>query len=233
MYLTPHRHPHPHPFPLPQEAAKAAIMEDVAAEEATKSRASQLMADAEVAAAEKLLKAAQIEYDLAEGEKSRLSSAAFSDADRAESGKAAAVAVAGGLLAALPLALAGTGGAGGTSELLALADTTVCCALFGVTYRLDGLLFWGWSGPFGWVFGCVGFELGGQLQSSDGTERWTTMMMFGWWRWHSGRRLQKSVFQRAVGVCVAWALALLMYGLWRALALLLRRWPGQLACALI
>ncbi|KAI8477243.1 MAG: hypothetical protein J3K34DRAFT_107391 [Monoraphidium minutum] len=113
------------------EAAKAAVAEDAAAAEASRARASQLLADAEVAAAEKLLKAAEIEYDLAATEEARLSGAAFSDADRAESGKAAAAAVAGGLAATLPLALA----SGGAAELLSLADTVACCALFGVTYR--------------------------------------------------------------------------------------------------
>lgn len=117
------------------DAAKAAALEDVQAQEDAKARANQLLADAEVAAAEKLLAAAQIEFNLAAGERARLSSAAFSDADRAESGKAAAVAVAGGLAAALPLALAGGGGGGGPGELLSLLDAAACCALFGVTYR--------------------------------------------------------------------------------------------------
>jgi hypothetical protein len=117
-----------------QEAAKAAVLEDAAAQEDAKTKANQLLADAEVAAAEKLLRAAQIEYEIAEGERSRLGAAAFSDADRAESGKAAAVAVVGGLAAAAPLALA----AGGAGELLSLADAAACCALFGVTYRCAG-----------------------------------------------------------------------------------------------
>lgn len=140
-----HVHTHPRrttpPLPSKQDAAKAAIQEDVAAEADTKARASQLMADAEVAAAEKLLRAAQIEYEIAADEKARIGAAAFSDADRAESGKAAAAAVAGGLVATLPFALA----AGGASELLSLADTAACCALFGVTYRCARAV--GRSGP--------------------------------------------------------------------------------------
>ncbi|GBF94357.1 hypothetical protein Rsub_06979 [Raphidocelis subcapitata] len=116
------------------DAARAALLEDAAAAEAARARASQLMADAEVAAAEKLLAAAQIQFNMAADERARVSSAAFSDADRVDSGRAAAIAVAGGLAATLPFALAG-GGAGGPSELLALAGTAACCALFGVTYR--------------------------------------------------------------------------------------------------
>jgi hypothetical protein len=131
--------------PTPQDAAKAAALEDVQAQEDAKARANQLLADAEVAAAEKLLAAAQIEYDLAAGDRARASSAAFSDADRAESGKAAAAAVAGGLAAALPLALAASGG-DGPGELLSLLDEVACCALFGVTYR--------WGDVVRWASGC-------------------------------------------------------------------------------
>ena len=134
--LLPTSFPPPHPPTtacITQEAAQAAIAEDAAAQEAAKAKASQLLADAEVAAAERLFKAAQIEYGMAADEQRRLSSAAFSDADRAESGKAAAVAAAGGLAAALPFALAA--GGSGAGELLSLGDAAACCALFGVAYR--------------------------------------------------------------------------------------------------
>lgn len=122
--------------PPVQEAAKAAALDAAAAQAGAHARAGQVMADAEMAAAEKLLAAAQIEFDLAQSERARASGAAFSVADRAESAKAAAVATAGGLAAAVPLALAvAAGGGGGVTELLSFADVVVCCALFGVTYR--------------------------------------------------------------------------------------------------
>jgi hypothetical protein len=119
-----------------QEAAKAAALADAAAQASARVQAGQLMADAEVAAAEKLLRVAQIEHNLAEGEKARARGVAYSVMDRAESGKAAMVAVAGGLAAAVPLALAAADSAGGSaSELLSFADVVCCSALFGVTYR--------------------------------------------------------------------------------------------------
>ncbi|KAI8468210.1 MAG: hypothetical protein J3K34DRAFT_15043 [Monoraphidium minutum] len=115
------------------EAAAAAVLEDAAARDGACAAAGQLLADAEVAAAEKLLAAAQIEFDQAEAQRARAGALAFSAGDRAESWKAAALAAAGGLAAAAPLALAAGGGGGG--ELLSLADVAVCCALFGPTYR--------------------------------------------------------------------------------------------------
>ncbi|KIZ06219.1 hypothetical protein MNEG_1731 [Monoraphidium neglectum] len=119
------------------EAAKAAALADAAAQASARVQAGQLMADAEVAAAEKLLRVAQIEHNLAEGEKARARGVAYSVMDRAESGKAAMVAVAGGLAAAVPLALAAADSAGGSaSELLSFADVVCCSALFGVTYSV-------------------------------------------------------------------------------------------------
>lgn len=55
------------------------------------------------------------------------------DADRAESGKAAAVAGAAGALASLPYAV--TLGGAVESALLSSVGVAVSCALFGVVYR--------------------------------------------------------------------------------------------------
>lgn len=55
------------------------------------------------------------------------------DTDRAESGKAAALAAAGGLAGALPLLLSSS--SVGVQGLLSLAASLAACLLFGVTYR--------------------------------------------------------------------------------------------------
>lgn len=55
------------------------------------------------------------------------------DSDRTESGKAAAVAAAGGVAGALPFLLSAS--APGLHGLLSLGATAAACLLFGVTYR--------------------------------------------------------------------------------------------------
>jgi hypothetical protein len=144
--------------------------------------------DVQVAAAEKLLKAAEIQAAMAQQQlstagrvrealippaeahtRSRTAAclsrrrsrsrrhhppAAFippppsQDADRAESGKAAAIAAAGGAVGALPFAL----GAGqeGLPVLLSLVASVGACLLFGVTYRCVRIWMWRWRRGRGW-----------------------------------------------------------------------------------
>jgi hypothetical protein len=58
-----------------QDAMKAAAEQDASAAAAARNRADQLLAEAEVAAAERLLQAAEIEYNSAMQEQQRLSRA--------------------------------------------------------------------------------------------------------------------------------------------------------------
>lgn len=170
--------------PHTQDAMRAAAEQDAAAAAAARSRADELMAEAEVAAAERRMRAAELEYAMTLQEQQRLSNAvgqvrwcsacvracgglfvaelqtleqqhgheaaacaalprpraccvlvrALQDGERAESAKAAALAVAGGATGALPLLLGAQAG-GATHALLSLAASLGCCALFGVTYR--------------------------------------------------------------------------------------------------
>ena len=96
------------------------------------------MADAEVAAAEKLLLAAEIQHARAVLEKDQLASELGQDAGRIESGKAAAGALIGGLFGFLPATLIQSGGAPGLEQLLGVGAAAASCALFGVTYRYAG-----------------------------------------------------------------------------------------------
>jgi hypothetical protein len=57
------------------------------------------------------------------------------DSERLESGKAAALAAAGGLAGSLPFLLLGGGVGGGLQSLLSLGASAAACLLFGVTYR--------------------------------------------------------------------------------------------------
>ncbi len=91
------------------------------------------MANAEVAAAEQLVMAAEMELQRAEALKQEVAAQAGSDEERIESVKAGGVAVAGGLLGALPFALASS--VGGLSTVLSLGAAAASCLLFGVTYR--------------------------------------------------------------------------------------------------
>jgi len=116
-----------------QDAMKAAVAEDAAAAAAAKARADQLLADAEVAAAERLMTAAELELGTALDEQRRISTAVNRDGDRAESGKAAAVAAAGGAFAALPLLLAVDHP--GFTNVVSFAASIAACLLFGITYR--------------------------------------------------------------------------------------------------
>lgn len=117
-----------------QDAMLAAAEQDAAAAAAARSRADALLADAEVAAAERLLRAAEIEHASALAVQAAAAAAAGADGERTESGKAAALAAAGGILAAAPLLVA-TAPASPLQAVLSLASAVASCALFGVTYR--------------------------------------------------------------------------------------------------
>jgi hypothetical protein len=100
-----------------------------------KLKASQVMADAEVAAAEKLLLAAEIESARAQQLKDQLVRQVNADAGRIQSGKAAACATVGGSLGLLPFITLYGGDIQQLSTLLGVAAAVASCALFGVTYR--------------------------------------------------------------------------------------------------
>eukprot|EP00882_Tetradesmus_deserticola_P014164 GHRQ01015055.1.p1 GENE.GHRQ01015055.1~~GHRQ01015055.1.p1 ORF type:complete len:204 (+),score=102.90 GHRQ01015055.1:632-1243(+) len=116
-----------------KDAMKAAAEQDASAAATARNRADQLLAEAEVAAAERLLQAAEIEYSSAVQEQSRLSRAVGQDGDRIESGKAAALAAAGGLAGSLPFLLSAS--TPGLQSILSLGASLAACLLFGVTYR--------------------------------------------------------------------------------------------------
>ncbi|KAI3423914.1 hypothetical protein D9Q98_009748 [Chlorella vulgaris] len=113
------------------EADQAADAEQ--RERRARSAGAALIAEAEVAAAEKLLQAAQLQAQAAEYNKSKWASDASEDAERLQSAKAAAAAGAAGAIASLPLVASGSSGGG--AALLALATAGVASALLGVTYR--------------------------------------------------------------------------------------------------
>ncbi|EFN50766.1 hypothetical protein CHLNCDRAFT_142515 [Chlorella variabilis] len=114
------------------EVASAAGAEQ--REREAQASAAALIADAEVAAAEKLLQAAQLQAQSAEAAKGKWAGDINEDAERLESAKAAAAAGAAGALASLPL-VASDGGGGAAAAVLALATAGVASALLGVTYR--------------------------------------------------------------------------------------------------
>lgn len=123
-----------------QEAQKGAVMSDAQDDRQQQQAASEVMADAQVAAAERLLKAAELEFEAARSTQQRWNSEANSGPERLESAKAAAIAAAAGALADLPLSAlsAGDGGGGDAAALsaaLALFSAAASCFLFGVTYR--------------------------------------------------------------------------------------------------
>jgi hypothetical protein len=123
---------------LMEDAQADAAREEAQERAAARVEADRVMADAEVAAAERLVRAAEIELGTAQRAEAALRRAAERGADRVESGKAAALAAAGGALAAVPLGLADPFGAsaGGLGALaVAAAGAAASCALFGVTYR--------------------------------------------------------------------------------------------------
>lgn len=116
-----------------KQAGKDAAAADAQDEANRRRKASEVMANAEVAAAEKLLAAAQLEAAQVAQLQARLAEEATQDVERAESVKAGAVATIGGLLSALPILL--TDGSSGITAALTLATTLGSCFLFGVTYR--------------------------------------------------------------------------------------------------
>lgn len=91
------------------------------------------IADAEVLAAERMLKEAELQAKLLQREKQAMLAELNQDAERQQSGKAAATAAAGGLVGALPAAF--TLDQEVVPLLLTLAGSTATCLLFGVVYR--------------------------------------------------------------------------------------------------
>lgn len=112
-----------------RDAAKQAAADDAAEAQQMRAKQDQVLADADVVAAEKLLKVAEIKYNQAQQQLN----AAGQDEERIESGKAAAIAAVAGAAATLPL-LAGSSQPS-AAAVLSLAASVGACFLFGVTYR--------------------------------------------------------------------------------------------------
>jgi len=119
------------------EASKAAAVRDAQEEQSRKQAADQKLADAEVAAAERMLAAAELEYAKAAREQERLSAQVNQGSGRVESGKAGAAAAVGGVLGAGLLLLQAPEAApgGGLAQALSFLAAAASCVLFGVTYR--------------------------------------------------------------------------------------------------
>ncbi|KAG2437191.1 hypothetical protein HXX76_005855 [Chlamydomonas incerta] len=118
------------------EAQKGAVITDEQQEQAQRQRANEVMADAEVAAAERLLAAAELEFAAAQAQQQEWAAAANDGPERIESVKAATVAATAGLLAELPLTMLTAGGdTPALSSALTLLSAVAACFLFGVTYR--------------------------------------------------------------------------------------------------
>ncbi|GIL62140.1 hypothetical protein Vafri_16412 [Volvox africanus] len=124
------------------EATRRAVAADMQTEKEQRQKANERMADAEVEVAERLLRAAELEYEAARRAQQEWAAAATDGPERVESVKAAVIAAAAGLLAELPLVLFSNGGgaggaaaAGPLSSALSLLAAVGACFLFGVTYR--------------------------------------------------------------------------------------------------
>lgn len=117
---------------LAQQLAEAAA-EGEATVRAEERLQSSNIAAAEVAAAKLLLQAAELQAESAEGTRLQLEWQLAQDADRVESGKAAAIAGAAGTLASLPFVLSDLGV--GLEAVLTLGGVGVSSLLFGVVYR--------------------------------------------------------------------------------------------------
>ncbi|KAG2441333.1 hypothetical protein HYH02_009926 [Chlamydomonas schloesseri] len=118
------------------EASKGAVLSDEQQEQEQRQRANEVMADAEVAAAERMLAAAELEFAAARAEQQQWAAAANDGPERIESIKAATVAATAGLLAELPLTTLTAGGdTPALSSALSLLSALAACFLFGVTYR--------------------------------------------------------------------------------------------------
>ncbi|MEW5310265.1 MAG: hypothetical protein WDW38_002080 [Sanguina aurantia] len=89
-----------------KQAAKDASLSDAAIAKDQARKASELLALAEVAAAEKLLEAAEMESMLAKAEQIKWGGEVTEAAEKIESIKSAGISVVGGLAATLPLLLA-------------------------------------------------------------------------------------------------------------------------------
>jgi len=137
------------------EAAKAAAAEledifaqgrkELAAQQevdaAARNKADEMLAQAEIEAAEKLVLAAQLEAAAAERRALSLKSQIVDDAERIESAKAGVLAIIGGLAVVAPLLIASQvegSGAATTDPVtlgLTVTSTLASCFLFGPTYR--------------------------------------------------------------------------------------------------
>lgn len=96
-------------------------------------QATQNLADVEVAAAERLVRAAEMQLQSAEAQRSKWSSAVNEGAEKLESGKAAVIAALAGLAASIPLqALSAQEG---LSAALSIGASLGSCLLFGLVYR--------------------------------------------------------------------------------------------------
>ncbi|PNH03293.1 hypothetical protein TSOC_010662 [Tetrabaena socialis] len=124
------------------EAAVGAAASDLQDEEAQRRKGNERMAEAEVAAAERLLQAAELEFAMAQRTREQWATAAADGPERAESVKGALIAAVAGLFAQLPLVLltsdsgaAASGSAAALSSALSLVAALSAAFLFGVTYR--------------------------------------------------------------------------------------------------
>ncbi|GLC41396.1 hypothetical protein PLESTB_001015900 [Pleodorina starrii] len=123
------------------EASRGAVASDQQSEKEQRQRADQVMADAEVAAAERLVRAAELQYEAARRDQEQWAAAATDGPERVESVKAAAIAALAGLAAEVPLVAltadgaAAASAAGPLSSALSLLSAVAACFLFGVTYR--------------------------------------------------------------------------------------------------
>ncbi|KAG2485157.1 hypothetical protein HYH03_016047 [Edaphochlamys debaryana] len=120
------------------EAQRGAIEADAQDEAARRQKAEEVLADAEVAAAERRVLAAEMVLAQAQAEREAVARALRDGPERIESLKAAAVATAAGLAAELPLVALAAGGDGAGSPLssaLSLAAAAGAAFLFGATYR--------------------------------------------------------------------------------------------------
>lgn len=113
--------------------ASKAIMEDVSkeAEEQERTKA-EILADAEVKAAEKLVLAAQLKLREAERDQQTWGATALKDLEKAESVKAALLSAVAGTAVAAPLVFLQSPAGAAPLSLLAIVGS---CFLFGVTFR--------------------------------------------------------------------------------------------------
>ncbi|GMH33662.1 hypothetical protein BSKO_01496 [Bryopsis sp. KO-2023] len=102
-------------------------------EKEAQTKADKIIADAELRASEKLVKAAELQLQNIEREKQTIRNESIQDLERIESVKAGAIALVGGAISLAPLIWAS--GASATSGTLSLLAGLGSCGLFGITYR--------------------------------------------------------------------------------------------------